>query len=513
MVADLVEEAFTEASPTLPSLPARRGVPTPEYRLQCTHLRRSPHPRCHGGGHAVGSEQRNEAVRCPVARYGHSLTEIRQDMLLLFGGVSNDREYLNDAWILRLSDAEIESVSLEVVGDAPSGRAGHSAYCTLNGKYAIIFGGANSTDWFRDLYIAPLAELTSSLRAVFQRVEAVTLAPSPVLRSFVSSSLPVAAAPASSLTRESASLAWPSARRSHTLVPMEEGKAILFGGHSVVSVNDVWILDEKSFAWRQVETRGLDSQFPLMGIPASRYCHSSVVYPNPTSSAHATSDAVDSSDTAASSSYAEVGRSLYVFGGVLFSPFGDNALWELSLSTFIWRRVKVRGGVLPPPRFGHIACVLSHCMIVFGGADKFPSGRSLDDCFMYNFRSREWSPLNSVASRSLTADPAFPTHCSADAALTTEAGSHLNPSAFSHLSAALSRGHRALEEAQEEASSRMPPGRRSHAAARSARGKIIIFGGWDGCRVDGECFQLRLAPSTLRERCYAFLMGTRRPGS
>ncbi|PWU94023.1 hypothetical protein C4B63_28g97 [Trypanosoma cruzi] len=512
MGTDPVEDVV-EGNSSLPAPCVRQSMIIPSSRLHCRRLNCSPHAECHGDRHAAGSDRMDVESYCPVARYGHSLTEIQQDVLFLFGGVSQAKEYLNDAWILRLYDAEIKFFQLEVVGDVPCGRFGHSAHRMQDGRGVIIFGGSNNREAFNDLYLTSLSQWTKTHQAVFQRVDMHSPPPNsirPVVGSstwnFATTTTTTAAAAAANTTRETSSLGWPSPRRSHTLVPMAEGKAILFGGHGVVSFNDVWVLDENALQWKCVETRRTDLQGSLMEIPAPRYCHSAVVYPDPTSSADGRSDATVSRVTT-STTDAEMGRSLYVFGGVLFSPVGDTTLWELNLSKFVWRRVKVWGSVVPPPRFGHTACVLSHYMVVFGGTDKFQSGNTPGDCFMYNFCSFEWSPLSRDFPDNLIGIPVLSVQTSEDETLETERTSQLNYTALSHSTVAL-RGCQSLF--AKRTPSFMPPGRRSHAAARSSRGKIIIFGGWDGNRIDGDCFQLILAPSTLREWSYDFLVGARR---
>ncbi|KEG11144.1 kelch repeat protein, partial [Trypanosoma grayi] len=308
-------EGFVEPAPTPATADDACSVPIAAYQLHCRQLRCCWRGECDGG--VAGAEQRGMQGHCPVARHGHSLTEIEPDMLFLFGGVSRSGECLNDVWVLQLTEAEVGFTQLRATGDVPCGRFGHTAHRMLNGSGVIIFGGSDDTTWFGDLYVVSTIELVDLQSVGFRRVDACTAPPT-----VHDVSLPSASDTAPVPTRSS----WPSARRSHTLTPTADGEAVLFGGHSVISVNDVWLLDERTFEWRRVETRGTDPHDPIADTPVSRYCHTAVVYPAP--SLHRDND---------SSRGAGVRRCLYVFGGCLFSPMGDNVLWELNLATFVWR--------------------------------------------------------------------------------------------------------------------------------------------------------------------------------
>ncbi|KAH9597033.1 hypothetical protein LSM04_000674 [Trypanosoma melophagium] len=526
-----------------------RGVPIPSYRLQCRRLKCCPHNLCcregtnntndvntlafaitGGSSSSHSGEQEGEEATllrenshlCPAARYGHSLTEIQPDVLFLFGGVSKNRECLNDAWILQLRDAEVVSTQMRVSGDIPCGRFGHSAHCCLNGKNVIIFGGSNNTDLYNEMYVISVFHLLNDQRAVFRRISFSHLGSLPHrLTSMTYSNLTVNnsdnsdSSPNTHTTRNlfssysSSSSLWPNARRSHTLTPIPDGKAILFGGHAVTSVNDVWLLDETTFAWRRIQTSGVNSDDPLAEIPAPRYCHSAVVYPSPT-----TTEMEVSKETT------RMERCLYVFGGVLFSRVGDNVLWELNLTTFVWRAVNVWGNFKPPARFGHTACILSQCMIIFGGTDKFPCGRTLDDSYIFKFTSLQWQPFGYVLSQRLTKSLCLAMDGSLHISSEDKGALQRRRSIINQVHTALSYNnnnnnhhhhHHHHESLQEDSlNSCIPAGRRSHAAVQSSRGKIIIFGGWDSTRVDDDCFQLMLAPSTLRECSYDFLVSARR---
>ncbi|ORC84555.1 uncharacterized protein TM35_000431230 [Trypanosoma theileri] len=527
-----------------------KGVPIASYRLRCRRLKCSSHNFCcseensnrddnifsfaiDGNEEEEGQETtaalEESSHLCPAARYGHSLTEIQSDVLFLFGGVSKNREYLNDAWILQLRDAEVVSTQMQVSGDVPSGRFGHSAHRCLNGESVIIFGGSNNTELYNEMYVVSVFPLLNHQHAVFRRISFSQLAVMPhqmrsmgnsisflhndhnsgsssnrSVANYITNSYTTTTTNTTSTTRNSflfssSSSSWPSARRSHTLTPIPDGKAILFGGHAITSVNDVWLLDETTFEWKRKETSGINPHDPLSEMPAPRYCHSAVVYPPPTEGNIETS----------------VERCLYVFGGVLFSRGGDNVLWELNLSSFVWRAVNVWGNFTPPARFGHTACILSQCMIIFGGTDKFPCGRTLDDCYIFKFPSLQWQPFHYAYSQRLTTSLFLSCNTSSRISSEDEDTLQRRRSMINHIHTALccnhqQQQHQLLQGEEDLGNNCIPAGRRSHAAVQSSRGKIIIFGGWDGTRVDNDCFQLMLAPSTLREWSYDFLVSARR---
>lgn len=72
----------------------------------------------------------------PLARSDHSSTLI-DDEMVVFGGISDNNTYLNDVWMLNLSQHSWRRIG--VSGEKPSARIGHS--CASYSSVLIIFGG------------------------------------------------------------------------------------------------------------------------------------------------------------------------------------------------------------------------------------------------------------------------------------------------------------------------------------------------------------------------------------
>lgn len=72
----------------------------------------------------------------PLARSDHSSALINDEMVI-FGGISDNNTYLNDVWMLNLSQYSWRRIG--VAGEKPSERIGHS--CASYSNVLIIFGG------------------------------------------------------------------------------------------------------------------------------------------------------------------------------------------------------------------------------------------------------------------------------------------------------------------------------------------------------------------------------------
>ncbi|CUE71860.1 kelch domain-containing protein, putative [Bodo saltans] len=235
----------------------------------------------------------------------------------------------------------------------------------------------------------------------------------------------------------------PCARRGHTLVPYKDGACILFGGHSRVSLNDAWVL-EADLTWRELPTRGNNPTYPFSGTPECRYGHTSVIYR----------------------------EHMYVFGGFGASGPAEPHVWALNLETYIWAVVDVAVGVSDGPggRFGHTASLVGCRMVIFGGMDGFPHGKSLNDAYQLNLVTLEWTKLLVGGGSD-----------------GTESGGGGDDAAQTSGSVQALLG---------------PQARRSHAAVLdSSGGRVIIFGGWGECAVqhDNTFLEMEISPPTLRE--------------
>jgi hypothetical protein len=155
---------------------------------------------------------------------------------------------------------------------------------------------------------------------------------------------------------------------------------------------------------------------------------------------------------------------MYVFGGFGASGPAEPHVWALNLDTYVWDIVDIAVGVWQGPgsRFGHTASLVGCRMVIFGGMDGFPQGRSLNDAYQLNLVTLEWTKL-------------------------------------------LVGGGGGDAEGEDEGSVQAmlgPQARRSHAAVLdSSGGRVIIFGGWGDCAVqhDNTFLEMEISPPTLRE--------------
>lgn len=380
----------------------------------------------------------------PCARYGHSLTEFSPGHFLLFGGTDSTTSF-NDLFVLirghrgpsrcggshsgvgacpvAAPQGNVRSswTELRPLISAPSPRFGHSCHLHHDKKTLIFFGGTDHQTWFNDMYALPLQP--TGISRTFEKIER---------------DVPHAHA-------------IPCARRGHTLVPYKDGTCVLYGGHSRVSLSDTWVL-EADLTWRELPTVGCVPSCPFDKTPESRYGHTAVVY-------H---------------------KRMYVYGGFCATGPAEPNVWSLDLETHIWRAVDTAVGITEGPgrRFGHTASLVGCRMVIFGGMDGFPSGRSLNDAFQLNIETLEWTKL-----------------------LVAGGGDAGNDLPSTSTSACIPEP----DEINGSSGVRMllgPQGRRSHAAALDSSGaRVVIFGGWGDCAVqhDNCCLEMELSPPTLRE--------------
>jgi len=104
--------------------------------LQLTSLRRMRWERV-----------RKEDGAWPPARWGHTVTVLSRDRLMVFGGECNGPA--NDVHVLDVRETGCEWQLKRCSGVYPEARFGHS--CVVNQGTAVIFGGSNGDTYFDDL--------------------------------------------------------------------------------------------------------------------------------------------------------------------------------------------------------------------------------------------------------------------------------------------------------------------------------------------------------------------------
>ncbi len=253
----------------------------------------------------------------PPARTRHSaIYDAALQRMIVFGGLNDQDEYLNDVWGLNLITGSEGWQELSPSGTPPTPRAGHSAVYDAIGRRMIVFGGENGVESFNEVW---------ALNLIPGRLAWTELTPSGTP---------------------------PAVRSDHTVVNDPGGGwMIVFGGRlSTLKYNDVWLL---------VLTPGSESWAPLgpVGIPPAG------TWPSDRSGHAAVRDAAN-------------GR-MIVFGGET-NPF-LNDTWSLDLSGGGggWTEL-APAGTLPPTRTLHSAIYddPNGRMIVFGGQS---DGTWLDD--------------------------------------------------------------------------------------------------------------------------------------
>lgn len=92
----------------------------------------------------------------PCARRGASVTVLNDGLkLVVFGGESSDRRFLNDAWILDMTSYTWKRIECADKQSLPEARADHTS--TLWGpETLVVFGGTSETKVFDDVYALDL---------------------------------------------------------------------------------------------------------------------------------------------------------------------------------------------------------------------------------------------------------------------------------------------------------------------------------------------------------------------
>ena len=87
---------------------------------------------------------------------------------------------------------------------------------------------------------------------------------------------------------------------------------------------------------------------------------------------------------------------IYLFGG-RNDTTACKILFCFDTTTHCWSQPKVSGQI-PGARDGHTACVIDHCMYVFGGYEE-DTDQFSQDVYMLDLRSMEWSYLKTTVSK------------------------------------------------------------------------------------------------------------------
>eukprot|EP01064_Diplonema_japonicum_P033511 TRINITY_DN6620_c0_g2_i1.p1 TRINITY_DN6620_c0_g2~~TRINITY_DN6620_c0_g2_i1.p1 ORF type:complete len:426 (+),score=95.80 TRINITY_DN6620_c0_g2_i1:23-1279(+) len=149
----------------------------------------------------------------------------------------------------------------------------------------------------------------------------------------------------------------PKARAGHTAVVVNNKSMFMFGGvaeHPTTGahsrwLNDLWVLDLKTYRWQLMRTKG-------GYIPTKRKGHTSVAYKN----------------------------SMFIFGGGQDDLTLNNDLWEFNYVIKKWVSRRYTGHI-PQERMYHVSALHENKMIIFGGRAITKNG-FLNDIFEINLQ-------------------------------------------------------------------------------------------------------------------------------
>lgn len=177
----------------------------------------------------------------PLARFGHTISQVSKTKVILFGGATGDTgKYVITGDTYTLDLMHMKWQKLEGAGLAPSPRAAHAA-CNVDQLQMVVFGGATGGGGFAsdDLYLLDLRNGDSMAQWMIVPVIGKT----------------------------------PGRRYGHTIVSSKP-YLILFGGNTGTEpINDVWCLnvDKAPFSWAKLEMPG-DQPQPRLYHSAAMCC-------------------------------------------------------------------------------------------------------------------------------------------------------------------------------------------------------------------------------------------------
>jgi len=152
----------------------------------------------------------------------------------------------------------------------------------------------------------------------------------------------------------------PSARNSHAMAPLGDGKVLLFGGtHNNNNLKDTWTFDQTTNVWTKVDTKST--------APPGRYYHAMAALGD--------------------------GGGVLLFGGQdLTQHFGDT--WAFNPTTRQWTK-NTNSTVSPSARSGHAMASMGvdGNVLLFGGTDGgVPNGET----WTYDGQTRQWMQVSTT---------------------------------------------------------------------------------------------------------------------
>ena len=351
---------------------------------------------------------------------------------------------------------QLECARLDLHGESPSGRAGHSL--ESHGMQGWLFGGAKGDE----VYFSDLWKLDGESLQWVKKI-------------------PSGAPPR------------PRAYHAAALVSREDGEVcmVVFGGwDGKLTKNDVYVLDGlgpqakvDDLEWSPEEV------FGKKPTPRSMHAMTAVTYDEPVGEVPS-------------------GAHILVFGGWRGPVDGDDFLADmhiLDLRNQRWVRVVARGDV-PSPRGGHTLTSVGSCVFMFGG--QTAQGPS-DELFVYSLLENRWARVEPSHGGFWTPTPrsghsACYMPCDGRLALFGghDGDTQLNDFCTYDLDEKKWEGH--------TPASKPPVARSGHAMARMGRYRVVICGGWSAGGFDARVYALDLREPVVQK---FWLKGKEQSGS
>ncbi|GLJ26488.1 hypothetical protein SUGI_0511620 [Cryptomeria japonica] len=241
---------------------------------------------------SVFARQLTQLDAIPSPRASHSLNFI-SGTLVLFGGGCQGGRHLDDTWIASVTDNLADGLRWQQVkSGTPSGRFGQS--CTVVGDLLVLFGGINDNgERLNDTWIGQVLYDKSPVGRISWKLLEVAAAPAPrgahagcfagdnrivVYGGIGPDGLRLNDTWMLNLNEgqqpcwhEIETLLSPPPRSGHTLTWIDANRMILFGGRGThfEVLNDVWMFDMQGNQPEWVELCSYEPN-PLDGIPAPR---------------------------------------------------------------------------------------------------------------------------------------------------------------------------------------------------------------------------------------------------
>ena len=260
-----------------------------------------------------------------------------------------------------------------------------------------------------------------------------------------------------------------SGRAFHTAV-FAKGKMFVFGGcNGRGRFNKLFSVDENG----TVEAKNPISHYQNgpVDMPATRYCHSAVVFE---------------------------GR-MYVYAGKCGGRNSNRRLedlWCFDFDTDRWMECE-QAGQKPAPRSAHTAVTHSRQMIMFGGRSS--EGECCDDLYTYAYDTGLWAKIDTRSSYFGRARHSFVVHNSAIVVFGGWNGKKkLNDLFYYHLDSNQCESVRSKEEQHN-------PSRRECHVAAMCKNVMVVFGGRHQQDFKEDTCELNLGPRSLKEECRNWL--------